>query len=405
MAQTSKYDPIAPETLADPFRDYARMREQCPLHHFDGLETPFYTLFRYDDVRAVLMDPATWSSRYGSGPTFMKSIGFMADGKAHSDFRAIFKARVSPGALAKLESPIQTIVDDLVGAMASGEPGGDLHDLFALPLPIRVIGLLLGVPDADLATLKHWSNQLTETGFGEDAGRYLETYAGVCAFFDAHIDTRQAILRDAGVAPDPAHIGPLLPDDWISDAVCAQFQGRLLTRAEQHIALMGLLVGGNETTTSLLTNCVWRLLQRRELWDQVKAAPESMIPAALEESLRFDSPTLGMFRTSLCPVTLHSQTIPAKSKMMMAFGSANRDRSVFSDPDQFRLDRPREELAKHLAFGLGPHTCMGAPLSRLEARLALRALVEHFPQMRLAGETTRIRAYNFWGRRSLPVTW
>ncbi len=405
MDDPKSYNPAARETLADPFPIYAQMRERCPLHHFSGLEAPFYTVFRYEDVRAVQMDPATWSSRYGSGPTFMKSIGFMADGKAHADFRAIFKSRVSPAALTKLEAPIQTVIDDLIDAMLTGDGSGDLHDLFALPLPVRVVALLLGIPDADLSTLKHWSDQLTETGFGEDAAAYLETYSGVCAFFDEHLEARYRTLRDAGVEADPSQVGTLLSDDWISDAVCARFQDRPLTRAEQHMALMGLLVGGNETTTSLITNCVWRLLEQRHLWEQVCADAETLAPAALEESLRFDAPTLGMFRTSLCPVELHGETVPAKSKLMMAFGSANRDPAVFSDPDAFRLDRPREEVMKHMAFGVGPHTCMGAPLARLEARLALRALAARLPSLRLNGATTRIRAYNFWGRRTLPVAW
>jgi cytochrome P450 len=405
MHDPKRYDPASPETLAEPFSIYADMRAKCPLHFFSGLQVPFFTVFRYDDVRAVQMNPATWSSRYGSGPTFLKSIGFMADGKAHSEFRNIFKNRVGPAALGKLEPMIQGIIDNLIDAMlAKGSPG-ELHDQFALPLPVRVVALLLGIADADLAQLKHWSDRLTETGFGKNAALYLETYAGLCAFFDTQIEARYATLRAVGAEPDPAHVGALLSDDWISDAVCARYQDRALTRAEQHIALMGLLVGGNETTTSLITNCVWRLLENRDLWEQVRANPDQLTLPAIEESLRFDAPTLGMFRTSLCPVELHGQTIPEKSKLMMAYGSANRDPDVFANADEFRLDRPREESMKHMAFGVGPHTCMGAPLSRLEGRLALRALVERLPRLRLSGETTRIRAYNFWGRRTLPVSW
>jgi cytochrome P450 len=405
MTDPEAYDPTSPETLADPFPIYAEMRGKCPLHRFEGLQAPFFTAFRYGDVRAVQMNPATWSSRYGSGPTFMKSIGFMADGKAHSEFRNIFKGRVSLAKLDAIAPQIQAIIDELINAMfAKGSPG-ELHDQFALPLPVRVIAILLGVPDADLAELKHWSDRLTEAGFGVDAAGYLETYAGVCAFFDTHLEARYATLRAAGVEPAPEHVGSLLTDDWISDAVCARYQDRPLTRAEQHMALMGLLVGGNETTTSLITNCVWRLLENRPLWESMRADLDALVPAAIEESLRFDAPTLGMFRTSLCPVELNNQTIPAKSKLMMAYGSANRDPEVFSNPDEFRLDRTREEAMKHMAFGVGPHTCMGAPLSRLEARLALRALAERLPNLRLAGEPTRINAYNFWGRRTLPVAW
>ena len=406
MGDPSQYDPAAPETLADPFPVYDQMRAHCPVHHFTGLQAPFFTAFLYQDVRAVQMNPKVWSSRYGSGPTYMKSIGFMADGKAHSEFRTIFKARIAPAVLDSLAPEITAIVAALIDAMRAKGSVGDLHDDFALPLPVTVIARLLGVPDADLGQLKSWSDKLTETGFGEDAQAYLETYAGLCAFFDTYIDARFDALSGAGIDdPRPEHVGAIVPDDWISDAVCARFQDRALTRAEQHMVLMGLLVGGNETTTSLITNCVWRLLQKQDLWDALKADPDTLIPIAIEESLRLDAPTLGMFRTNLCPVELRGVRIPEKSKLMMAYGAANRDPAVFPDPNTFRLDRTREELQQHMAFGVGPHTCMGAPLSRLEARIALRALIDRLPDLRLTGETTRIRAYNFWGRRTLPVGW
>lgn len=406
MDDPTRYDPASAETLADPFPVYADMRAQCPVHHFSGMQAPFFTVFRYDDVRAVQMNPKVWSSRYGSGPTYMKSIGFFADGKAHSEFRNIFKARVSLAVLDKLEPEISGIVGELIDAMIAAGSPGELHDQFALPLPVRVIARLLGVPDADLHALKDWSDKLTETGFGEDAQTYLETYAGLCAFYDSYLDARYEMLRAAGIDdPRPEHVGAIVPDDWISDAVCARFQDRGLTRAEQHMVLMGLLVGGNETTTSLITNCVWRLLQKPALWEELKADPERLAQIAIEESLRLDAPTLGMFRTSLCPVELHGVQIPEKAKLMMAYGSANRDPDVFPNPDEFRLDRSPEDLLKHMAFGIGPHTCMGAPLSRFEARIALRTLVDRLPNLRLAGETTRVRAYNFWGRRSLPIAW
>lgn len=400
------YDPTAPEVMNDPFAAYARMREACPVHRFEGLENPFYTFFRYDDVRAAQMNPAIWSSRYGSGPSFMKSIGLFADGPAHAEFRNIFKPRLSPAALMKREDEIREIAARLVDDMlAKGSPV-DLHDALALPLPVTVIARFLGVPDADLDQLKDWSDRLTELGFGQNAQAYLETYAGVCSFFDRYLDAREAALADADIsAPGAEHVGSLLPDDWISDAVCARYQGRRLRRDEQHIILMGLLVGGNETTTSLLTNCVWRLLEQPERWAAVKADPDALVETALEESLRRDPPTLGMFRTSLETTQAHGVEMPAKSKLMLCYGAANHDPDVFENPDEFRLDRPPGELRKHMAFGVGPHTCPGAPLARLEARIALRLLVEQLDDPRLDGPTERIGAYNFWGRKSLPIAW
>jgi cytochrome P450 len=406
MTTDQTFDPLSPTTMADPFPDYARMREQCPIHHHAGMETPFNIVFRHADVRAVNMNAKVWSARYGTGPGYMRSIGFFADGKAHSEFRAIFKSRVSLNALEKLREPIAAQTDLLIDAMLAGPSQADLHDDFALPLPVWVVGELLGIRTDDKERLKHWSDRLTEAGFGVDAGGWAETYEGVCAFFDDHIEARLETLRAAGIeTPGPEHVGTVVSDDWISDAVCARFQDRALTRAEQHMALMGLLVGGNETTTSLMTNQVWRLLQQPGLWAEVASDPERLVPVAVEESLRFDSPTQGMFRTSLRPVEMHGVTVPEKSKMMMVFASANRDPEVFEDPEAFRLDRPAEELARHVAFGVGPHTCPGAPLARMEAGIAIERLVRRIPDLRLNGPTERIGAYNFWGRRSLPVAW
>ena len=181
--------------------------------------------------------------------------------------------------------------------------------------------------------------------------------------------------------------------------------GRRLTDAELLNILQQLLVGGNETTTSLITNMFRRLLERPELYAQVVADP-GLDAIAVEESLRMDAPVLGLFRTPTSDVELHGVTIPERTKAMATYGAANRDPDVFDDPDTFRLDRDVDELRrKHLAFGLGRHFCPGAHLSRLEARIVLRALAERAPDLRLDGDSTRIPTFLLWGRRTLPVAW
>jgi len=169
--------------------------------------------------------------------------------------------------------------------------------------------------------------------------------------------------------------------------------------------LTQLLVGGNETTTSLITNCVWRLLERRELWEQVCADP-SLVEVAVEESLRFDAPVLGLFRTTNCPVTVRGVEIPAEAKVHLLYSAADRDPDVFEDPDTFRLDRDVEHLRrKHVAFGSGIHHCLGAPLARMESRIALAALTRRLPAMELDGPTARIEPFLLYGRHRLPVRW
>nr|WP_294191043.1 cytochrome P450 [uncultured Sphingomonas sp.] len=307
---------------------------------------------------------------------------------------------MSPEGIAALQPRVAELARRLLDDMIAKSLIVDLHDDFALPLPVHVISWLLGIQGDDFITLKHWSDELMDNAFGKSNERFLEVYAGICAFFDQHLDARYAMLTAAGVEEArPEHVGTVLPDDWISDAVCADYLGRKLNRDEQRMALMGLLVGGNETTTSLITNLMWRLLEEPSRWEQVRSDPDQFIPVAIEESLRFDSPAQAMFRTTLCPVEVAGVEIGPKQKLMLNFAAANRDPAAFDDPDSFRLDRDARDLSRrHLAFGGGPHGCPGAPLSRMEVAVVMRLFVEHLPAATLAGPSERSVGYNMRGR-------
>ena len=165
--------------------------------------------------------------------------------------------------------------------------------------------------------------------------------------------------------------------------------------------LSQLLVGGNETTTSLITNMMWRLLEEPSRWQALLADP-SLVEAAVEESLRFDPPVLGLYRNTTRDVELHDTVIPEGSKVYINYAAANRDAGVFSNPDEFDLHRER---TRHMSFGLGVHFCLGAPMARLEAEIALSALLKKMPDLRLLGSGERIAPFFLWGRRRLPVAW
>ena len=168
--------------------------------------------------------------------------------------------------------------------------------------------------------------------------------------------------------------------------------------------LVQLLVGGNETTTSLITNLVWRLLQNRELWQALVDDP-TLVDVAIEESLRFDPPVLGMYRTTTCPVSMSGTVIPADEKVMLLYASANRDPKVWDDPDTFRLDRDLNQLRRHMSFGFGLHVCPGAALARTETRIAVNKLIASVPTLQLDGEPERIETFLLWGKRTMPVRW
>jgi cytochrome P450 len=167
-----------------------------------------------------------------------------------------------------------------------------------------------------------------------------------------------------------------------------------------------LLIAGHETSTSLITNCVWRLLEDREdRWERVVAEP-ALIATAVEESLRFDPPVLGLCRTNDEDAEIGDVTIPADSKVMVLYASANRDPARFPDrPDEFVLDRPLLETRRHYSFSWGIHHCLGAHLARLTARVTIEELASRLPGLELAGTPTRVPSPFLWGRKTLPVRW
>ena len=196
----------------------------------------------------------------------------------------------------------------------------------------------------------------------------------------------------------PQVADPGEPADVLGLLAGAREHGELLPEAQLLSVLSQLLVGGNETTTSLITNAMWRLLQFN-LWHEVVAQPE-LIDAAVEESLRFDPPVLSLYRNTARAVTLHGVSIPQGAKVCLHYAAANRDPDVFNEPDRFDLHRPRQ---RHLAFGLGVHFCLGAPMARLEAQIALATLAQRLPQISLLNDGERIAPFFLWGRRRLPV--
>jgi len=282
---------------------------------------------------------------------------------------------------------------------------GDFHDIYAWPLPTTIIARLLGIPTTDLARFKQMSSDLTATYNDPDPARSAAPRAAFDDYFTVVVETRRRMLTDAGVSEATLqHVGTVLPDDLVSRLVVADLDGRRLTNHELGWMLLLQLLGGNETSTALLTNLVWRLLEVPERWEAIKADP-GLIDAAVEESLRYDPPVLGLFRTTTRDVVRHAVTIPAKAKVMLCFASANRDAAEFDDAEHFRLDRGRDVAKHHLSFGFGAHFCPGAALARLEARVTLGLLVERLPDLRLVGTPERIIAFNLWGRRTLPVAW
>jgi cytochrome P450 len=378
------YSPFDEATLRDHDRDYGHLHSREPVSRFDGYDPAFYILSRYEDIEAALRNTEVFSSHQGQGPRYTPPSGMVCDPPMHTLNRGLVQQAFTPGAIRALAPRVESLTAELLDAVA-GRDAFDIHDDFAFPLPVVIISEMLGAPSGDIHRFKRWSDASVEAMGAEDPTPWLAEMEALGDYILEQIRSRRA--------------SPAPPDDLISRMVLAESDGARLDDA----AILGLanqlLVGGNETTTSLITNVVWRLLEDRQLWERVVAEP-ALIDRAVEESLRFDPPVLGLFRTTTRDVTVRGVDIPRGAKVMLHYAAGNRDPAAFEDPDRFSLDRPPR---KHLSFAIGVHVCIGAEMARLEARTALRALTTRFPDLRLIDRGERIKPFFLWGRRRLPV--
>lgn len=400
------YDPFAPEVLADPFPFYDELRRGCPVHQFDGYTHPLYTATRYDDVVELLTSVDAWSSRWGQMPTYDDRGCLFSDPPTHTMYRKIVQKSFAPRHVSRMENEIAELVGELLDAMEQ-RGHADIHDDLACPLPVLVIAKILGVPTSDLAQFKQWSDDQLASVNTPGRGSADVSRKAMADYFVDQIGQRRAALVAAGHDPllaPPEVLDSVIPDDVMSGLLIAEVDDRRLNERELLIILNQLLVGGNETTTSLITNLFWRLLDEPEQLRMLRTRPD-LDAIAVEESLRLDAPVLGLYRTAVGEQTLSGVVLEDRAKVMATFGAANRDPAVFDEPDRFRLDREPEQLRKHVAFGMGHHFCPGAHLSRLEARIALRLTLDRFDNLAAAGASERIAPYILWGRKSLPVTW
>lgn len=382
------WNPFDPDVLADPANGYKHLGARCPVHHFANFDPPFYTLSRFADVEAALRDIETFSSEFGQGPRFTPPVGMLCDPPQHTFYRSLVQRAFTPKMIEALRPRVTALSHELIDAFPA-HAGFDLHDAFAFPLPVVIIAELLGVPTADLDRFKHWSDiQVTAMG-AADARPYADDQAAFFGYLQQHLRTRRHQLREGAAATEDL-LGLL--------AAARDGAGELLPEEQLLSVLSQLLVGGNETTTSLITNCVWRLLQFG-LWSDLVAHPE-LVDAAVEESLRFDPPVLSLYRNTTCDVAIQGVRIPRGAKVCLHYAAANRDPDEFPNPDQFELHRPRQ---RHLAFGLGVHFCLGASMARMEAQIALTSLLQRVPRLALRGDGERIAPFFLWGRRRLPV--
>jgi cytochrome P450 family 109 len=229
-----------------------------------------------------------------------------------------------------------------------------------VPLPMRVIARLMGIPEEDYATFKRWSDAFLST-VGADRDDRMRNVQDMVAYFG-----QMAVARRTQGA-----------DDLITALVEAEIEGESLQDWEILGFCILLLIAGNETTTNLLGNLLNLLVDRPELWQQLRN-DRSLVETVIEETLRYESPVQRLFRTATRDLEFSGVKITKGDRITIFYGAANRDAAEFPNPDEFRLDR---DLRNHVAFGMGIHYCLGAPLARAEARIALNAFLDRFPHL------------------------
>ena len=387
----------------EPSTGHAWLRDRCPVHIEGGNEPPFYVVSRHDDSLAILKQPDLWGNRDGPGIFFQEGgVLGSADNPDHDRQRRVLRRVFLPTVIARIEPRVAVVVDAMIDEfLPSGR--GDFVSGYAFTMPALVIGELLGVDPADRNDFRDWSTAVVNGLGGGDLDLYRTATENIVRYIHHQVDLRAAMLGRTELAPDDDPVGRELPDDAISVMYVAHLRGEL-RRGE--IGRLGhqMLVAGHETTTGLLGLMMYRFCQNPELLEQIRA-DRSLLEAAVEEGLRFDSPVQGLFRTNQEPVRLGDHNIAERTKLQVLFASANRDPQRWTDPDTFRLDRDVRDLRQHLAFGWGRHYCIGAPLARIETRLTFDRIADRMFDIALDGEPTLSETFILRGFTSLPMTW
>jgi cytochrome P450 len=381
MAEDFVFNPFDDATRRNPFALYARARREHPVYVHDG--TPIVSVFRYADVQAILKDAETWSNRFQPPPgidpsQFPEPSMLGQDPPAHTRLRSLVSQAFTPRIIRRLEPRMYDIAHELLDhALEHGEV--DFVQALTYPLPVIIIAEIIGIPPADREQFKQWSDAAVENlGTAlfvppepERFRRLTELLAEMGTYFAELAAARRR-------RPE---------EDLLTGLVQAEVEGSKLTQDEMIRMLVLLLVAGNETTTTLIGNTVLELLAHPGELQRLRADP-TLVESAIEEVLRYSSPVQLDPRRATRRVELHGHTVEVNQVAVSWIGSANRDEAVFSDPERFDIGR---EDNRHLAFGFGPHYCLGANLARLEGQVALHVLL------------ARTRAFERTDDRALPL--
>ncbi|HLI23309.1 MAG TPA: cytochrome P450 [Acidimicrobiales bacterium] len=373
----SLYHLLDPDVLANPYPLYRRLRQEDPVHWDPYLHA--WVVTRYQDVATVLQ---RFHAARTPNPRRLEELGLgelrpiaevmvrqmlFLDPPEHGRVRRLASVAFTPRRVARLRDHIRQVAEGLVDALA-GSGRFDVMGALANPLPAIVTAEMLGVPTSDHPLLKRWSQDFAEMlgNFQHNPGRARRVLRSV--------DEMVAYFREA-----VGHAQGRVGEGLIGALANAEVDGDRLSEEEVVANVVVTMVGGQETTTNLIGNGLLTLLRRPDDLQRLRADP-SLMPLAVEELLRYESPSQHTARLAPDGARLGGVDIPAGTAVIAVMGAANRDPAQFPEPDRLQLDR---EPNRHLAFGWAGHFCFGAPLARVEGQIAFETLLERFPRLEL----------------------
>ncbi len=394
------FNPFLPSFAQNPYPAYSALRSSEPVHFSPTLHAWIVTT--YAECDRVLREPETFSSNpmratgpvaqqfqqqrrefpLGEVPTVLSS-----DAPVHTRLRGIVSRAFTPRVIEGMRGRVEEIADELLDAAPRGEPW-DLVERVAMPLPVVVIAELLGVPVSDRELFKRWSTSIADTATNlfstpSSIEATKRAAAELIEYLSGFVEERRRDPRE----------------DLITALVQAEDGGSRLTRDELLAFTIVLLVAGHETTINLIGNGTLALLNNPEQAALLRDRLE-LVPEAVEEFLRFDSPVQGLVRVATTDIELRGTQIRAGDALLVMIGAANRDPDRFEQPNELDILRPDN---RHLSFGLGPHFCLGAPLARLEAQVVFARMLERFGAIEVAGKPDRGGTFVLRGLKALPV--
>ncbi|MDH6214772.1 cytochrome P450 [Streptomyces pseudovenezuelae] len=395
------FDPWAPAFLADPYPAYAELRSRGRVHYYEP--TDQWLVPRHADVSALLRDRRlgrTYQHRFTH-----EDFGRTAPPAAHEPFHTLndhgmldleppdhtrIRRLVSKAFTPRTVEQLKPYVSQLAGELVDGlvqRGGGDLLTDVAEPLPVAVIAEMLGIPESDRAPLRPWSADICgmyELSPSEETA--AKAVRASVEFSDYLLELIAARRKEPG-------------DDLVSGLIAAHDEGDRLTEQEMISTCVLLLNAGHEATVNATVNGWWALFRHPEQLAALRA-DHSLIPSAVEELMRYDTPLQLFERWVLDDIEIDGTTVPRGAEIAMLFGSANHDPDVFTDPD--RLDLTRKDNP-HISFSAGIHYCIGAPLARIELAASMGALLERAPTLSLAAEPVRKPNFVIRGLEGLSV--